>query len=125
MKIYCCGCEDKVEARLTGGFEVYPKAIRLHDLPFWKCDECDNFVGCHHKTSNPTAPLGCIPTPQVREARKTIHRKLDPVWKGGIASRNQIYKMLSRKLDRKYHTAGIRSTEEAEDVCNILDEVYY
>ncbi len=64
MLIYCCGCNEKIKARLTNGEEIYPHRTDLYLLPFWKCDSCGNFVGCHHKTDNPTKPLGCIPSHQ-------------------------------------------------------------
>jgi hypothetical protein len=68
--IYCCGCESAVQARLTDGREIYPHRPDLADLPFWKCDGCGNHVGCHHKTNDRTRPLGNIPTPEIRIARK-------------------------------------------------------
>lgn len=114
--IYCCGCEVKVEARLTSGCEVYPHRKDLHELPFWKCDTCGNFVGCHHKTDKPTTPLGCIPTPEIKNARRHIHAILDPLWQSGRISRKKLYELLSEKTGRQYHTAQIRSVEEAREV---------
>jgi len=122
MLIHCCGCDEKIEARLTDGCEIYPHRTDLSSLPFWKCDTCGNFVGCHHKTDKPTRPLGCIPTPEIREARKHIHAKLDPIWQSGKISRNQFYKKLSEMLGWKYHTANIRSVEEAREVYKAIDE---
>ena len=66
-------------ARLTDGKEVYPHRSDLNSLPFWICDRCRNFVGCHHKTKNPTRPLGCIPNKEMKNARKHIHNLLDPI----------------------------------------------
>ena len=68
-KIWCCGCGKEVDARLTDGAEVYPHRRDLASLPFWKCDACGNFVGCHHKTRERTKPLGCIPTPEIKDVR--------------------------------------------------------
>lgn len=119
-EIHCCGCGDKVRARLTDGREIYPHRPDLCSLPFWKCDICGNFVGCHHKTKNRTQPLGCIPTPEIKEARKHIHAILDPIWKSGKMTRNEIYKNLSVELGWKYHTAQIRSVEEARKVYRIV-----
>lgn len=118
--IYCCGCETDVEARLTDGSEIYPHRQDLHSLPFWKCDTCGNFVGCHHKTDNPTRPLGCIPTPEIKNARKEIHKILDPIWETGKISRKQVYKQLSERLGWTYHTAKIRSIEEARDIYRLV-----
>ncbi len=121
MKIRCCGCNgSKVTARLTNGKEIYPHRKDLYDLPFWKCDVCGNFVGCHHKTKNRTQPLGCIPTPEIKNARQHIHRILDPIWKSKLAKRNEIYAWLSEQLGWKYHTAQIRSIEEARKVYRLV-----
>lgn len=124
MIIYCCGCQKEVEARLTSGTEIYPirDDVRLdyHDFPFWKCDTCKNFVGCHHKTKNPTRPLGCIPTPKIKEARKMIHQIIDPHWKNhpeAFRARGWIYRWLAFKTGKEaYHTAEIRTIEEARKI---------
>ena len=81
MDIYCCGCNKDTAARLTNGEEIYPHRKDLYSLPFWKCDQCGNYVGCHHKTKNQTKPLGCIPTQEIKNIRKKIHTVLDPLWK--------------------------------------------
>jgi hypothetical protein len=119
-EIYCCGCGEKVQARLTDGSEIYPHRQDLCILPFWKCDACGNYVGCHHKTKNRTAPLGCIPTPELKNARKYIHTLLDQIWQSGKMGRKEIYKKLSDELGWKYHTAQIRSVEEARKVYRIV-----
>lgn len=123
-EIYCCGCGDKVEARLTDGEEIYPHRDNLKYLPFWKCDTCGNYVGCHWKTNNPTYPLGVIPTPELRKARKHIHALLDPLWKSGKAKRAIIYSKLTAALGWKYHTANIRSIEEARKVYKLIKEIH-
>ena len=64
--IFCCGCQSDVQARLTDGAEIYAHRRDLASLPFWKCDACGNFVGCHHKTKHRTRPLGCIPTKEIK-----------------------------------------------------------
>ena len=116
MDIHCCGCSQKVKARLTDGVEIYPHRKDLKSLPFWKCDDCDNYVGCHHKTKNRTRPLGCIPTKELKDARQHIHKVIDRIWQSGGMTRKQLYKRLSDDLGRNYHTANIRSIEEAREV---------
>lgn len=123
MKLYCCGCEEKIPARLTDGTEIYPHRPDLADLPFWKCDACGNFVGCHYKTADRTKPLGCIPTPEIKVERKKIHALLDPVWKSGQVKRATLYGRISRRLGWNYHTASIQSLEEAQFVYRIAQEV--
>ena len=118
-EVYCCGCGKNVRARLTDGREIYPHRHDLGNLPFWKCDTCGNYVGCHHKTKDRTAPLGCIPTPTLKEARKHIHDLIDPIWQSGKMGRTELYRMLSDRLGWKYHTADIRSVEEAREVYRI------
>ena len=114
--LYCCGCKEYVSPRLTDGAEIYPHRPDLARLPFWKCDVCGNYVGCHHKSKNRTQPLGCIPTPELKNARRHIHRLLDPAWKSGKISRNKLYGVLSDKLGYGYHTANIRSIKEARRI---------
>lgn len=123
QELYCCSCNKKVQARLTDGSEIYPHRKDLSNLPFWKCDVCRNFVGCHHKTKNRTQPLGCIPTPEIKEARKHIHALLDPLWHSGQMDRKTIYQELSTELGWKYHTAKIRSVEEAREVYRIIQRI--
>ena len=125
MKIYCCGCNDKIDARLTDGSEIYPHRPDLHALPFWKCDACNLFVGCHHKTDNPTRPLGCIPTKEIKEVRKHLHAIIDPLWKSKKISRKKLYDTITRRMNNghAYHAAQIRSVEEAREVWKIVKNI--
>lgn len=120
MKIYCCDCERDIDARLTDGKEIYPHRRDLYRLPFWVCDKCGNYVGCHHKTKDRTRPLGCIPTPAIKQARQEIHSIMDPLWKSGRVDRRVIYSQLSMTVGRKYHTAEIRSMDEALLVLRVV-----
>ncbi len=123
MEIHCCGCNHKVEARLTSGKEIYSHRPDLFNLPFWKCDSCNNYVGCHHKTKNKTKPLGCIPTKEIKNARKHIHILLDPIWKKGLISRGELYSILSEKIGKKYHTAEIQSVSDARLVYKAIKKL--
>lgn len=123
MDIYCCGCKDDVNATLTNGAEIYAHRADLKDLPFWKCENCGNFVGCHHKTNNPTKPLGNIPTKELRNARQHIHKILDPIWENKIMSRGQVYAALAKRLGYQYHTAEIKTVDEARKVYSIIKEM--
>jgi hypothetical protein len=121
--IWCCSCGENVRARLTNGEEVYPSRHDLHHLPFWICDQCFCFVGCHHKTANPTNPLGVIATREIKNARKHIHALIDPAWKSGMVSRGKLYKLISGQLGYKYHTAEIKTIEQARRVYIISREI--
>lgn len=122
MKIFCVNCNTKVEARLTDGDEIYPHRLDLADLPFWVC-ECGNYVGCHHKTEDPTRPLGVIPSPELRRARQKVHKQLDPIWKSGKITRSKLYKVLSHRLGWRYHTAEIVSVEQAHRVGKVISDI--
>lgn len=122
-KIYCCGCKQEVDARLTNGCEIYPHREDLQALPFWKCDSCKNHVGCHHKTKNRTRPLGNIPTKEIRGARQHIHAILDPLYKSGRWNRGKLYATISSELGYEYHTAEITTLEEARKVYAIVQRI--
>lgn len=123
MLLECVECKLTVEARLVDGKEVYPHRPDLHSLPFWKCDDCGNFVGCHHKTKDRTRPLGCIPNKEIKEARKHIHALLDPLWKNGHIGRKKLYKELSRQLGYEYHTAELKDIDEARKVYRLIQDI--
>ena len=123
VTIHCCGCGKVVAPRLTNGKEIYPHREDLHELPFWKCDTCGNFVGCHHKSRERTKPLGSIPTPGIRNARKVIHAVLDPMWKSGSFTRSGLYHRLSKVIGRQYHTAEVNTFEEANLILQTLQSM--
>lgn len=121
--IYCCGCGCDTNARLTDGSEIYPHRFDLRSLPFWRCDTCGNFVGCHHKTKNRTQPLGYIPTPELKEARKHLHALIDPIWQSGLMKRNDLYKAISKEVGWKYHTAKTRTIDEARTAYSAVKRI--
>jgi len=118
--IWCCCCEITVPARLTTGFSMYPHRPDLAEVPFWICDVCLNFVGCHHKTKDFTRPLGCIATPEIKEARGHIHKILDPLWKSKRIGRKELYKIISRYLGYEYHTSDIKDLAEARKIYRFI-----
>jgi 2-hydroxychromene-2-carboxylate isomerase len=113
-----------VDARLTDGTEIYPHRRDLASLPFWRCDTCRNFVGCHHKTADRTKPLGCIPTKEIKNARQHIHSILDPLWKGKKNMRGKVYRKVAAKLGiEEYHTAELRTIEDARQAYKAVLEI--
>lgn len=123
MKIFCVQCKKDIEAQLTDGKEIYPHRDDLYQLPFWKCDTCNNYVGCHHKTKDRTNPLGNIPTEELCNARKHIHKILDPLWKQGQFDRKELYKLISAVIGWDYHTSLIKSVEEARKIYRIILDI--
>jgi hypothetical protein len=123
--IWCCGCGSEVQARLTDGKEIYPRHPDLAWKPLWKCDACGNYVGCHDKTDTPTNPLGNIPTEELRNARSHIHKILDPIWKNGHRKRSEVYREIAEELGLDaYHTAEIRTIEEAREVWTTVKKIH-
>lgn len=116
MRLWCCECANHVEARLTDGREIYPHRPDLAALPFWRCDGCGGYVGTHHRSDDPTRPLGVIPSSAIRRARMHIHALIDPAWKTRQISRRALYGALSTRLGYEYHTAEIKSLDEARRV---------
>lgn len=123
MTLYCCGCKSDVNGRLTSGREIYPTRHDLHALPFWRCDICGNYVGCHHKTQCPTKPLGCIPTAEIRYLRRLIHARLDTLWKGRKMDRSCVYDAISQRIGYPYHTANLRSALDARVILDVITTI--
>lgn len=123
MMLWCCTCNVDVEARLTNGAECYPHRPDLATVPRWKCDACGNHVGTHYKTSNPTKPLGNIPSTEIKKIRITIHALIDPIWKSGRMPRGRLYASLSDALGYQFHTAEIKTVDEARRVCRAVDDL--
>ena len=123
-EIFCCQCNKKVNCRLTTGKEIYPHRHDLYDLPFWKCDICKNYTGCHHKTKDRTNPLGIIPSKEIKNARIHLHALIDPLWEKGKFKRKFIYKIISEKFGWTYHTAKIRSLDEARQIYRFVKDYF-
>lgn len=127
QKIFCCACNKDVEARLTNGEEIYKKHSDVNYwhqnqdyliFPFWICDTCKNYVGCHHKTKTPTKPLGCIPTKEIREWRGYLHKLIDKHWETS-KERKEIYSRITKEIGYQYHSAEIRSIDEAKKIYSV------
>lgn len=123
MRIFCTGCGEEVEALLVNGAVIYPHRKDLKELPFWQCGTCKSYVGCHHKTKDREKPKGVLATAEMRTARKHIHALLDPLWKGSSIDRKEIYRRISEKIGYKYHTAELRSIEEARRAYKIIQAI--
>lgn len=118
--IYCCNCENEVEAAVVSGETAYPHCPDLSDLLFFQCPTCKNFVGTDKENGK---PFGSIAKPEIKKARMAIHNILDPIYKQKKMNRKQLYKILAERCGRKkIHAAWIRTMEEAKEVYrHILD----
>ncbi len=117
--IYCAGCEKEVSPKLVDGTVIYPHRPDLADLPFWQCQTCHNYVGCHHKTSMPTKPLGIIATPELRKAKVHIHALIDPLWMNELIKRGSLYARIGDRIGYDFHTAEIKSVDEARNIYRV------
>lgn len=118
--IYCCECRDTVVANLASGKAIYPHRTDLHNLNFWKCTNCNNYVGCHKGTSR---ALGTIPNKLIRELRSGLHAVIDPIWKNGKLSRSQVYKFISERVGYEYHTANVSTVKDAKAAQRAVQEL--
>lgn len=118
--LWCVQCQKEVNAELTTGDIVYPHRPDLASKNFYKCPHCGNFVGCHPNTLK---ALGCIPTPELKQARVKVHNKLDYLWKSGKFKRAEIYKKLSKHFGYSYHSGNTKSVEECMEAIKVLGEI--
>lgn len=113
-KIYCCNCEEDINCELKTGLEIYPHREDLKPLRFWQCPNCGGYIGTH-KHSRKHAPLGCIPTPELKEWRIKTHKVIDDIWRNKEwCSRISIYQSLSSKFGYPFHVGFTKTIEECQ-----------
>lgn len=118
--IFCSICNYYIPPILTTGKEIYPHRPDLFDLKFFKCPECGGYVGTHKDSGE---PLGCIVSAEVKKARIKIHNIIDPLWKSGKMKRQEIYKKLSEFIGKEFHTAKIRTMDEANGIIEYMEAI--
>lgn len=118
MEIFCCNCKIKTTVKLIKGIDLYPHRKDLKQKSFWQCQTCNSYVGCHNGKKN--RPLGCIPSPEIKNARAYIHKILDPIWLKNRVGRSKLYGWISNNLGYTYHTGEIRDIKEARKVYKII-----
>lgn len=116
-KVFCCECNTKVRVASVRGSDIYaPCPPTIRNQKFFQCVHCGNYVGSYRNGR----PLGVIPTRELRYARMKIHALIDPVWKAKRISRTVLYRELSLRLGvAEYHTANIRTIDEARNVYRV------
>lgn len=98
IKVICPQCGNP--APWVENKEMYGKNYGKSYMCYY-CKDCDTYVGCHQNTRQ---PLGTMATRELREWRKKVHAKIDPLWKSGKYSRKAVYSIITRKLGYQYHT---------------------
>jgi hypothetical protein len=89
-----CGECGNATVLVTGAI-IYLHRPDLFALPFWRCEQCDAYVGCHPGTNE---PLGSPANAKTRQARKAAHAAFDVLWRSGRMKRKEAYRWLCDKL---------------------------
>lgn len=125
MKIYCCGCMQKVKANLVSGRVIYPHRRDLWWKLHFQCPTCNNYVGTHgnRKKDETPRPLGTIPTAELRKVRTELHKLIDPLWKSGRIRRGELYAQISKAIKCDYHTGEVNSIVQARRITEIVKRI--
>lgn len=94
----CTQCKKK--SSLVSGKTIYPHRPDLHHLPFYLCESCNAYVGCHPGTK---LALGTPASKDTRAARSRAHSAFDPLWRNKLyfKSRTRAYNWLAQELKIK------------------------
>lgn len=106
----CDYCDRPAE--LASGAEVYPHRKELRSRQFWRCTNCDAWVGCHLPAAaggvgDGTVPLGNLANAELRQWRTTVKTFLDAMWKSKAMSRTEAYAWLAAKLAIPAHDCQV------------------
>lgn len=111
---FCCVCMETTTLRRGSGSEVYPHRADLAEVVVWICDRCGGHVGGHRGGRG--APLGSVPTPELRLARMRLHELIDPLWRAGRIRRGELYRRLSDDVGWDVHVARVSTLEEGRNL---------
>ena len=116
IEFNCPFCEDRVVK--TTNDKIYGKMYG--NGMCYKCVSCDAYVGCHDDGK----PLGTPANKELRALRKKCHDTLDPLWKSGQMSRNEVYTILSIKMnkDKNQTHVALFNEEDCYSCLKILKE---
>lgn len=121
VKVYCCNCKKEVDTNTLTGKEIYPHRPDLSHKVIYQCVYCLGTVGSHDESK---LPLGCIPSPEIKEARQHIHKLIDPLFLSKKINRKHLYNKIAKKLGiKEYHTAEIRDIEYARKVYRVCLDI--
>jgi len=104
--IFCPYCEK--EAKWCENKVIYGRNYGKSYMCYY-CEDCNAYVGCHN---NSKKPLGTMADGELREWRKKVHAKIDPLWKENNWERSTIYKKLKR-----YYGSHVHIGDSDIDLC--------
>lgn len=124
----CFDHPDQVSYIITGD-KIYPHRKDLHDLYFYQCNICENYISTHKKTKE---PMGYICNPKTRQLRIMAHELFDVLWKKKMIvskcskkhARNLAYSWLAKSLNIDINNCHIAMFDErlARETINICSK---
>ena len=106
--------------------ELVDSAVIYHGRsygPAWRCPACpDAYVGCHRGT---TRPLGRLANRELRASKVKAHEAFDRLWRGGLMSRSEAYKLLAdwMGLDREDCHIGEFDVDQCQAVVELCGQM--
>ena len=110
--VICPSCNKPAEWKDNA--EVYGRRYGKSYMCY-HCRDCDTMVGCHNNTK---VPLGTMVGKELRQLRRAVHAKIDPLWRSGKMKRGHVYSRISKALGYTYHTG-----EADEETCRKVLEL--
>lgn len=96
INITCPACGSR--AYLRPASVVYGDKAPDTDAKYYVCGRypaCDCYVAAHRKTM---LPMGTLADKALRKKRHDAHEALDSLWKNGIMSRKEAYRLLQLSM---------------------------
>lgn len=84
----------------------------------WLCKPCNAYVGCHN---NSKRALGTLANAELREWRKKVHARIDPMWREQGMKRKEMYKTLNRLVNKEFHV-GEADIEMCKKILELFPE---
>ncbi|MCM1141059.1 MAG: DUF3268 family zinc-finger domain-containing protein [Muribaculum sp.] len=106
--------------KLVSSSEIYGRDI---GGKYWYCKPCQAWVGCYRGTSK---AMGRLANKRLRKLKRQAHEALDPIWKKGIMSRSEAYRLFSRILGipKENTHIGMFDEELCEKVIELSKMLY-
>lgn len=111
INITCPACGSR--AYLRPASVVYGDKAPDPDAKYYVCGRypaCDCYVAAHRKTM---LPMGTLADKALRKKRHDAHVALDSLWKNGIMSRKEAYRLLQLSMGLPAEDAHTRFVNEA------------
>lgn len=95
--VVCPYCGENAE--FVNGNRIYSTPGPWNRLWFWACFDCLAWVGCHKRNHQygrkGDEPFGILANEELRNAKRHVHRLLDPLWQQKGISRKEAYRVLA------------------------------